>query len=247
LAVECQIWLVEEEQCSCEALASPGSQAILKVAATWVDNRVTVLHFVPRLTLYLAFCYTSIEVARESAETLPVETSIRGLVELFTGDGKGKTSAALGVGLRALGHGHRVHIVFFMKGDFPYGEQKTLSELSNITFERFGFRDFVDPANVKPAEREEAHKALEAARKAMLSLKYDVVILDEVNVAIAWKLIDIDEVIKLIHNKPDKVELILTGRYADPKLVELADLVTDMVKVKHPYDKGILSRKGIDY
>ena len=186
-------------------------------------------------------------MAKESAETLPAETSTRGLVEIFTGDGKGKTSAALGVALRALGQGLRVHIVFFMKGDFPYGEQKILSELSNVTFDRFGFQDFVDPDNVKPEEKEEARKALEAARKAVLSLKYDVVILDEVNVAIAWKLIDLDTVIKLIHDKPKNIELILTGRYADLRLIELADLVTDMVKVKHPYDKGILSRKGIDY
>ena len=186
-------------------------------------------------------------MAKESAKTLPAETSTKGLVEIFTGDGKGKTSAALGVALRALGQGLCVHIVFFMKGDFPYGEQKTLSELSNITFDRFGFQDFVDPTNVKPEEKEEARKALEAAGKAMLSLKYDVVILDEVNVAVAWKLIDIDEVIKLIHDKPEKVELILTGRYADPRLIELADLVTDMVKVKHPFDKGILSRKGFEY
>ena len=78
------------------------------------------------------------------------------MVEVFTGDGKGKTSAALGVALRALGHGLKVHIVFFMKGDFPYGEQKILSELSSITFDRFGFRDFVDPSDVKPEEKEEA-------------------------------------------------------------------------------------------
>ena len=175
------------------------------------------------------------------------EASTRGLVEIFTGDGKGKTSAALGVALRALGQGLSVHIVYFMKGGFPYGEQKSLSELSNVTFENFGFQDFVDPANVKPEEKEEARKGLEAARKAMLSLKYDVVILDEANIATAWKLIDLDDVIKLIHDKPENVELILTGRYADPRLIELADLVTDMVKVKHPYDKGILSRRGIDY
>jgi len=186
-------------------------------------------------------------VDKESTETLPTETTTKGLVEVFTGEGKGKTSAALGVALRALGQGLRVHIVFFMKGDFPYGEQKILSELSNITFERFGFQDFVDPANVKPEEKEEAQKALEAARRAMLSQKYNVVILDEANVAVAWKLVDIDDVIKLVRDKPEKVELILTGRYADPRLIELADLVTDMVKVKHPYDKGVLSRKGIDY
>jgi cob(I)alamin adenosyltransferase len=186
-------------------------------------------------------------VARESAKTLSAATSTRGLVEIFTGEGKGKTSAALGAIVRALGHGLRVYIVFFMKGDFPYGEQKILCQFPNCTVERFGFQEFVDPAHVKPEEKEEARKALLAARKAMLSLKYDVVILDEVNVAAAWKLIDLDDVIKVIHDRPEKVELILTGRYADPKLIKLADLVTDMVKVKHPFDKGILSRKGIDY
>ena len=186
-------------------------------------------------------------MAGESSETLSAATSTRGLVEIFTGEGKGKTSAALGAVMRALGHGLRVYIVFFMKGDFPYGEQKILCQFPNCTVERFGFQEFVDPANVKPEEKEEARKALEAARKAMLSLKYDVVILDEVNIAVAWKLINVNDVIKLIQNKPEKVELILTGRYADPKLVELADLVTDMVKVKHPFDKGILSRKGFEY
>jgi cob(I)alamin adenosyltransferase len=81
----------------------------------------------------------------------------------------------------------------------------------------------------------------------MLSLRYDVVILDEVNVAVGWKLTDVNDVVKLIHDKPENVELILTGRYADPKLIELADLVTDMVKIKHPFDKGIKSRKGFEY
>ena len=186
-------------------------------------------------------------MARESAVALSAETSTKGLVQIFTGEGKGKTSAALGAVIRALGHGLRVYIVFFMKGDFPYGEQKILCQLPNCTVEKFGFQEFVDPAHVKPEEKKEARKALEAARKAMVSLKYDVVILDEVNVAAAWKLIDVDDVVKLIKDKPGKVELILTGRYADPKIIELADLVTDMVKIKHPFDKGILSRKGIEY
>jgi cob(I)alamin adenosyltransferase len=186
-------------------------------------------------------------VARDSAETLSNRISTKGLVEIFTGEGKGKTSAALGAIIRALGHGLRVYIVFFMKGDFPYGEQKILCQLPNCTVERFGFQEFVDPANVKPEEKEEARKALAAARKAMLSLRYDVVILDEVNVAVGWKLTDVNDVVKLIHDKPENVELILTGRYADPKLIELADLVTDMVKIKHPFDKGIKSRKGFEY
>ena len=168
-------------------------------------------------------------------------------MEVFTGDGKGKTSAALGLALRASGHDLKIFIVFFMKGSFPYGEQKTLSQLPNVTFVRFGSQTFVDPNNVTKADKEEAKKALNAARKAILSNNYAIVILDEINVAAAWKLIDIDEVIKLIREKPKKVELILTGRGADDKLIDLADLVTDMTKVKHPYDKGISARKGIDY
>ena len=169
------------------------------------------------------------------------------MIEIFTGHGKGKTSAALGIVLRALGHGRRVHIIFFMKGEFPYGEQKTLSNLPDVSFERFGFLEFCNPDNVKPEEKEQAQRALDAARKAMLGGEYDIVILDEINVATAWKLVDIEEVIKLAQEKPEQVELILTGRYADPRLIEIADLVTEMVKVKHPYDKGILSRQGIDY
>lgn len=168
-------------------------------------------------------------------------------MEVFTGDGKGKTSAALGTVIRALGHGLRVYIAFFMKGNFPYGEQKILSQLPNVTLATFGHEHFVAPTDVKEEEKAEARRALQAARQAMLSGNYDIVVLDEVNVAAAWKLIDIDEVIKLIKEKPEKVELILTGRYADPKLLELADLVTNMVKVKHPYDKGIVSRKGIEF
>ena len=193
------------------------------------------------------FLLNSHRVAKGEAKTLHSKTSTRGLVEVFTGDGKGKTSAALGIALRALGHGLRVHIIYFMKGEFPYGEQRILSQLPNVTFARFGFETFVDPDNVKPEEKEEARKALEAARTAMLGLQYDIVVLDEVNVAAAWNLINLEDTIKLIADKPEKVELILTGRYADPRLIEQADLVTEMVKVKHPYDKGTLSREGIDY
>jgi len=171
----------------------------------------------------------------------------KGLVQIFTGDGKGKTSAALGVVIRALGQGLRVCIVSFMKGDYPYGERRILSELPNVTMVSFGSLEFVDPTNVKPEEIEQARQALAAAREAILSGSYDLVVLDEVNVAVAWKLVELDEVIRLISDKPQNVELILTGRYADTKLVQMADLVTEMLKIKHPHDKGIMSRKGIDY
>jgi cob(I)alamin adenosyltransferase len=170
-----------------------------------------------------------------------------GLVQIFTGDGKGKTSAALGVAIRAVGHGLRVHITFFMKGDYPYGEQSVLALLPKITVARFGQREFVDPANVRPDEKEQARQALEDARQAVFSGEYDLVIMDEINVAAAWKLIDVDEVIQLIRGKPEDVELILTGRYADKRVIEIADLVTEMKEIKHPYRMGLLSRKGIDY
>ena len=112
---------------------------------------------------------------------------------------------------------------------------------------RFGFRTFCDPANVKPEEKEQARQALAAARQAMLSGNYDLVVLDEVNVAVAFKLVELDEVIRLIKDKPPNVELILTGRKADTKLVKLADLVTEMQKIKHPYDEGVKARRGIEY
>ncbi len=183
-----------------------------------------------------------------SLDNLPsAEPSSRGLVCLFTGNGKGKTTAALGTVIRALGHGLRVYIALFMKGDFPYGERRTLSKLPNVDVVSFGSEEFVNPADIKPEEKEQARQALAAARKAMLSGSYDLVVLDEVNLAVAWKLVELDEVVRLVGDKPQNVELILTGRQADARLIELADLVTEMVKIKHPYDKGIKGRRGIEY
>ena len=171
----------------------------------------------------------------------------RGLVQIFTGDGKGKTTAAIGAVIRALGHGLRVYVAFFMKGDYPYGERSILSQLPNVTIASFGSRGFIDPANIKPEEKEQAKRALAAAREAMLSGSYDLVVLDEVNLAAAWNLVELDEVLKLIEDKPPGVELILTGRRADSKLAKAADLVTEMLKIKHPYDEGVAAREGVEY
>ncbi len=171
----------------------------------------------------------------------------RGLVEIFTGDGKGKTTAALGLALRALGNNLRVHIVFFMKGEYHYSEREILPLLPNISFSAFGQEHFVDKANLKPEEIEEARKALNKAREVINSGNYDMVILDEINVAVDWKLLEISDVLQLIKNKPKNLELILTGRYADPRIIEAADLVTEMVKIKHPYDTGVKARRGIDF
>ena len=170
-----------------------------------------------------------------------------GLVQVFTGNGRGKTTAALGTVLRAVGQGLKVHIIHFMKGTYPYGEQNALTYLPGVTVSRFGKLDFVDPNNVKEDEKEEARKALEAGQEAMLSGKFDMVILDEVNIASGWGLVAVEAVIDVIKEKPDNVELILTGRYADQRLIEAADLVTEMVEIKHPYQQGIKARQGFEY
>jgi cob(I)alamin adenosyltransferase len=181
------------------------------------------------------------------ADNKSASSSRKGLVEVFTGSGKGKTSAALGVVLRALGHDLKVCVILFMKGNYPYGEKKTLTRFPNVTLSIFGGLNFVDPRNVKAEDKAEAKKALEAGREAVMSGKYDLVVLDEINVAVAWKLVDIEEVVRLIHDKPESVELILTGRYADPRIVKIADLVTEMVAIKHPYDEGVQARAGFEY
>ncbi len=178
---------------------------------------------------------------------LSSEPSSQGLVQIFTGDGKGKTSAALGNIIRALGHGLRVYIIFFLKGNYPYGERNILSKFSNVTVASFGQEEFVDPANIKEEQIAQASQALAAAREAIFSGNYDLVILDEINIAVSFKLISVQEVIRLIKDKPKKVELIFTGRSADPELIRMADLVTEMVKVKHPFDIGVVARKGIEY
>ena len=170
-----------------------------------------------------------------------------GLVHVLTGNGKGKTTAALGMILRATGHGWKVFLISFMKGDYNYGEYKSLAKLPNVKMAQFGLRQLIDPNNIKPEEKEQAMLALATAREAIMNSSYDLVVLDEVNVALGFNLINLEEVIKLIEDKPSHVELVLTGRYADARLLEMADLVTEIVKVKHPFDKGIKARKGIEY
>ena len=175
------------------------------------------------------------------------ETGGRGLVQVFTGSGKGKTTAALGTILRAAGHGLRVFIVFFMKGDYAHGEYDSLKKLPGVILAGFGLRRIITPPGAASEDIKQARLALEAAREAATGGKYDIVVLDEVNVAVECKLIKIDDVIELVKGKDENVELILTGRHADKRLIELADLVTEMTKIKHPFDRGINARKGIEY
>lgn len=171
----------------------------------------------------------------------------RGLIEVYTGDGKGKTTAALGLAMRAAGQGLRVYIVQFMKGWPHYGELETVGQHPSITLQQFGRPDFVDKQNPDPVDVRMAQEALDHAREVLTSGEYDLVILDEVNVALEWKLIELENLLSLLDDKPEKVELVLTGRYAHPEVIARADLVTEMREIKHPYKSGIASRRGIDY
>ena len=175
------------------------------------------------------------------------KTFDKGLVQVFTGEGRGKTSAAIGTVVRALGNGLKVCIIAFMKAGHPSGEWKILSGLENVNISRFGMKGFVNPDNPSQEDRDEAAQALKAAREAIASNDYDMVLLDEVNVAVAWNLIDVHDVLSLIETKPENVELILTGRGANKEIVKAADLVTEMLNIKHPYENGTLARKGIEY
>lgn len=184
--------------------------------------------------------------ARQTEFRPPSEPFERGLVQVYTGNGKGKTTAALGLTVRAVGQGLRVYIGQFLKG-VPYGELATLARLPNVTVRQFGRSEWVDPTCITDEDRAMAERALQDGAEAMRSGEYDVVILDEVNVAAGWGLLDVDRVLQLIESKPTKVELILTGRSAPPEVIDVADLVTEMREIKHPYQKGITSRRGIEF
>jgi cob(I)alamin adenosyltransferase len=173
--------------------------------------------------------------------------SERGLIQIYTGHGKGKTTAALGQAMRAAGQGLKVYIIQFMKGWPYYGELDTVGHHPNITLKQFGRPDYVDKEKPEPQDVRMAEEALEHARDIVMSGRYDLVILDEINVALEWKLISLEDVLSLLDQKPEGVELILTGRYAHPEVIARADLVTEMHEIKHPYQKGIISRRGIEY
>jgi cob(I)alamin adenosyltransferase len=173
----------------------------------------------------------------------------KGLVSIFTGHGRGKTSAAIGTAIRAAGHGLRVYALFMMKANevFEHGEFAIFKQLPNFTVDTFGYRGWSKKANITPEHQAEAGRALDTAEKAMLSGDYDLIVLDEINHAVAGGLIDINRVVQFIERKPECVELILTGRNADPRLVAMADLVSEILMIKHPFTEGIRARKGIDY
>lgn len=173
-----------------------------------------------------------------------------GLVIVNTGDGKGKTTAAVGTAVRACGYGMRVVMIQFIKGPWKSGEQITASRLAP-EFELIkagkGFYKIMGDRLPEEVHRRAAEEGFRIAEEKILSGAYDLVILDEVNNAVADGLLDLDRVLSLVDRKPAHVHLILTGRNAHEKLIERAHMVTEMREVKHPYRQGILAQKGIDF
>ena len=167
------------------------------------------------------------------------------MIQVYTGNGKGKTTAALGLALRASGAGLNVYIGQFAKGGC-YSEIKALKKIGNIKVEQFGRRCFIkkEPELV---DVEMANRGLKKIMKVVAQKRYQMIIMDEINIALRLKLISLDDLVSFIKSVPRKLELVLTGRYAHPKIIKLADLVSHIQEKKHYYTKGVKARRGIEF
>lgn len=170
----------------------------------------------------------------------------QGLLQVYTGDGKGKTTAAIGAGIRAIGAGYKVCMIQFMKGR-KYHELNTLESLAAFSVEQYGRDEFVDFHHPAPEDIQLAQQGWMASKQYMKSRQFDVIILDEILTAIYFGLLDEKEIISSIQSRPKSVELILTGRQDSTQMKHQADIVTEMKNVKHCYQKGITNRKGFDW
>ena len=171
----------------------------------------------------------------------------QGLLLVFTGNGKGKTTAALGMAFRALGHGQRVCVIQFIKGDWKYGELHTARQFEDqLDFHVMG-RGFTWQSDDLDKDRDAAHKAWDFAVRTIESGQYDLVILDELTYLPHYGILAEKEILELIRHRPSSMNIVITGRYASPELIEVADLVTEMREIKHPYTNGTKARKGVEF
>jgi cob(I)alamin adenosyltransferase len=183
----------------------------------------------------------------------PKEDSRRGLVLINTGPGKGKTTAALGTAFRAAGNGMRVLVLQFLKGSWHYGELDSAEAISGVSGFTYAIRQMgrgfvkVGGAETDPEDVRMVEAAWDEAAAAISSGEWDLIVLDEINYAIGYKMLDPERVAEVLRRKPEMLHVILTGRNAHPVLVELADTVTEMREVKHAYQKGILAQRGIEF
>lgn len=173
-----------------------------------------------------------------------VEQDNRGLVHVYTGDGKGKTTAALGLAMRAAGQGLEVVFIQFVKG-ITCGEHAFAAQYHPFDIVQISVGDSFTKSREQLSI--EAHRTLEYAEAEIFSGKYDMVVLDEIFIAVNQDLITVNQVLDIVDKKPDSLELILTGRRASPEIVQRADLVTEMLMIKHPFTEGIEARRGIEY
>lgn len=177
------------------------------------------------------------------------ESRRRGYLVVLTGDGKGKTTSALGMAVRAIGQGIKVIMLQFLKGTWKYGELETAGRLApDLTIRPLG-EGFVhvDPVNPDPKDVACAQRAWEVCKQTLAAGEYGMVIFDELNTTISYGLLPVDEVITVLKQRPPQIHVVVTGRDARPEMVELADLVTEMREIKHPYRSGVTARKGIEY
>ncbi|MCH7756893.1 MAG: cob(I)yrinic acid a,c-diamide adenosyltransferase [Thaumarchaeota archaeon] len=173
-----------------------------------------------------------------------------GLIIVYTGNGKGKTTAALGIALRATGYGKKICMIQFIKGSWHYGEM-TSSKRLEPEFEMIaigkGFVGIIDDKSSIEEHKKIASEAIKISATKIQSGNYDIMILDEINYAVNLGLVKLEEVLTLIKSKPTHLDLILTGNYAKAEIIELADLVTEMKEIKHPFQQGKKAKKGIDF
>lgn len=169
----------------------------------------------------------------------------KGCIQIFTGDGKGKTTAALGIAIRAAGYGMKTYMGQFMKGRH-YGELTALNGHPCITIEQYGDADCVHREKVTQKHMNQAQQGLKRAREMMLSNQFDIIVLDEINVAIWFGLLEKESVMEVLRERPEHVEVILTGRRAPQSLIDIADLVSDIREIKHYYSLGVKARTGIE-
>lgn len=174
----------------------------------------------------------------------------RGILAVYTGDGKGKTTAALGLCIRAVGYGLKVAIIQFVKGSWHYGEKDGIKRLApEVTFEALGkgFVGILDDKLPRSEHEQAARHTLAEAQRIIQKGEHAIVILDEINVAISLGLLTVAEVVTVLVARPDKMHIVCTGRSAPPELIEMADLVTEMNEVKHPFQAGMMAQRGFDY
>lgn len=173
-----------------------------------------------------------------------------GLIIVYTGKGKGKTTAALGMVLRAVGYSHKICMIQFIKGSWNYGEMHSSKKLEpdfELIAAGKGFVGIIDDKSPRDEHEKIAREAISLSREKISSGKYDLVVLDEINYAVRLNLISIEDVLELIKIRHNRTSLVFTGNYASQELIEKADLVTEMTEIKHPFQKGIKAKKGIDF